>query len=230
MEKKNYNRIKSAIRLAMEEKNFVEFANILDQNPELVDMRINVCGDYLLHYAVKTNNEDALRLLLCIEGIDVNIKNTLPYEESALLIAARYGYLEIAEMLLKVDEIDVNSCNILGENSLMVSSKYSYVRENVSSMRMMDEAIADMKPSRRFREAGISWDKVIEDPVYACEIYEINREDFCYSFKMEAAEDKAEAEYQSRQREREARIAEEQARRDQEPKSQGFWGFVKSLF
>ena len=74
-------------------------------------------GYTLLHRAVIENELEIVKILLDLSSLDVNIQSKLT-EETALHYAARFGRLEIAQLLLKHAEIDTELKDTWGKSPL----------------------------------------------------------------------------------------------------------------
>jgi ankyrin repeat protein len=74
------------------------FSKAVNVNKTIEDKKINPSGDFPLHLAVKSNNQEMLELLISA-GADITIKNK--ENKTALHIAAGLGFIEIAHILLQ---------------------------------------------------------------------------------------------------------------------------------
>ena len=74
----------------------------------------------VLSHASSNGCYEIVRLLLGVEGIDVNMKTSSGY--TALTLASMNGHREIVQLLLGVEGIDVNVKDHGGDTALAIAS------------------------------------------------------------------------------------------------------------
>eukprot|EP01038_Epipyxis_sp_PR26KG_P013517 gene13517-18135_t len=85
-------------------------------------------GNNVIHYAAKANN--AKMLLWCIKNkakIDLLSRHSEGDDMTACMIAAKYGYIECLELLMR-NEADVNHKNSIGHTALHIACKNGQTR------------------------------------------------------------------------------------------------------
>ncbi len=82
-------------------------------------------GRYSLTYASIKGYTEIVKMLLEVEGIDVNIQGNND-RCTSLTYASIKGYTDIVKMLLEVEGIDVNIQNISGSTALIDASRSGY--------------------------------------------------------------------------------------------------------
>ncbi|GFT56280.1 hypothetical protein NPIL_467881, partial [Nephila pilipes] len=97
------------------EKNDIEMAEILIHNRADIDAE-NAPGLSLLCPAVRNNNKEMVKMLLKC-GADINAEGCLP-----LATAINFGLNDIAEILLKNEEIDIDNYGIDGNSLLQIAA------------------------------------------------------------------------------------------------------------
>ena len=92
--------------------------------------------DFLV-WAAYYGNVNVVRMLLAVDGIDVNHADR--DGRTALLMASRSGYVDVVQALLDVEGIDVNKADRRGYTALMAASRWGHV--NVVRMLLAVDGI-----------------------------------------------------------------------------------------
>jgi len=94
---------------------------------------------------------DVLALALCLEEGGVNPNRKDEDGKTALIWAARYNHIEIAEVLLDQTETDVNSMDLGGMSALM----YAVQNNNEAFVRLLLAADADLNVTDREGQSAL---------------------------------------------------------------------------
>ncbi len=116
-----------------------------------------------LLWASKNGYIEIVKLLLDVEGIDVNMQTSNGY--NSLLLASRNGFTEIVKLLLEVDDIDVNMQDSSGFTALILISKNGFTKI-VKLLLEVDDIDVNMQDSNGFtaliRASTLGYDKIVE--------------------------------------------------------------------
>lgn len=92
-------------------------ALLASHNPDVRDS----CGQTALSYAAKSGHEAVVRLLLAIDGVNVNSEDS--YGQTPLYLAAQNGREAVVRLLLAIDGVNINSKDSYRRTPLIIVAK-----------------------------------------------------------------------------------------------------------